>query len=55
MNFCYMRLLTEFLTWLKELNLVEFMFSCCGCVSRVIWEKTGFSCEMSMFKRFANK
>jgi len=42
MNFCYMRLLTEFLTWLKELNLVEFMFSCCGCVSRVVWEKTGF-------------
>jgi len=42
MNFCYMRLLTEFLTWLKELNLVEFLFSCYGCVSRVVWGKIGF-------------
>jgi len=52
MNFCYMRLLTEFLTWLRELNVVDFLFSSCGCVSRVVWEKTGFSCEMSMFKCF---
>jgi hypothetical protein len=52
MNFWYMRLLTEFWCWLGELDLVEFMFSCCGCVSRVVWEKTGFSCEKSMFKRF---
>ena len=43
MNFCYMKLLlTEFLMLLYELNLVEFLFSCCGYVSRVVWEKTGF-------------
>ena len=52
MNFWCMRLLTEFSTWLNELDLVGFLFSCCGCVSQVVWEKTGFSCEMSMFKRF---
>jgi len=27
---------------LDELNLVEFLFSCCGYVSRFVWEKTGF-------------
>ena len=47
-----MRLLTEFLMFLDELELVEFLFSYCNCVSRVVWEKTGFSCEMSVFKRF---
>jgi len=56
MNFCYMKfLLTEFLMLLDELDLEEFMFSCCGYVSRVVWEKMGFSCEMLAFKRFCNK
>jgi hypothetical protein len=40
---------------LDELDLVEFLFSCCDCVRQVVWEKTGFSCEISVFKRFANK
>jgi len=53
MNFCYMKLLlTEFLMLLYELNLVEFLFSCYGYVSRVVREKTGFSCEMLAFKCF---
>ena len=55
MNLRFMRLLTELLIWLRELNLVDFLFSCWGCVSRVVWEKTGFSCEISIFKRFLNK
>jgi len=49
-----MRLWTEFLTWLRELTLVEFLFSCCGCVSRVVWEKTGVLCENSIVNRFEN-
>jgi len=52
MNFCYMRLLTEFLMLLDELDLAKFLFSGCVCVSRVVLEKTGFSCEKSVFKRF---
>jgi len=52
MNFCYMRLLTEFLMLFDELDLVEFLFSCCGYVRRVVWEKMSFSCEMLAFKRF---
>jgi hypothetical protein len=52
MNFWYMKLLTEFLVLLGELNLVEFLFSCCDFVSRVVWEKTGFSCENSSVNRF---
>jgi len=52
MNFWYMRLLTEFSMLLDEMDLVEFLFSCCDWVSRVVWEKTGFSCEKSVFKRF---
>ena len=55
MKFWYMRLLTEFLMFLDELELVEFLFSYCDCVSRVVWEKTGFSCEMSVFKRFCKE
>ena len=55
MNFWYMRLLTEFLTWLDELNLVEFLFSCCGCVSRVVWEKTGLRVRSWCLSVFANK
>ena len=47
-----MKLLAEFLVLLGELDLVEFLFSCCDCVSRVVWEKTGFLCEMPVFKRF---
>jgi hypothetical protein len=46
-----MKLLTEFLMLLDELDLVEFLFSCCDCVSRVVWEKTGFSCENSSVNR----
>ena len=49
-----MSLLTEFLMLLDELDLVEFLFSCCGCGTRVVWEKTEFSCEKSVFKRFCN-
>ena len=45
-------LLTEFLVLLGELDLVKFLFSCCGCVSRVIWEKTGVLCENSIVNRF---
>jgi len=30
---------------LDELGLEKFMFSCCVCVSWVVLEKTGFSCE----------
>ena len=52
MNFWNLRLLTEFLMLLDELNLVEFLFSCCDFVSRVVWEKTGFSCENSSVNRF---
>ena len=40
-----MKLLTEFLMLLDELDLVKFLFSCCVCVSQVVLEKTGFSCE----------
>jgi len=50
-----MRLLTEFLMLLGELDLVEFLFSCCGCVTRVVWEKMGFSCESRCISVFANK
>ena len=35
-----------------ELDLVEFLFSCCVYVSQVVSGKMGFSCEMSAFKRF---
>jgi len=35
-----------------ELDLVEFLFSCGDCVSRVVWEKTDFSCEKLVFKHF---
>jgi hypothetical protein len=41
--------------FLDEWELVEFLFSYCDCVSRVVWEKTGFSCEMSVFKRFCKE
>jgi len=34
---------------LGELHLAEFLSLCCGCVSRVVWEKKGFSCEKLMF------
>jgi len=50
-----MRLLTEFLTWLNELDLVEFRFSCCGCVSRVVWEETGFRVRSRCVSVFANE
>ena len=50
-----MKLLAEFLMLMDELNLVEFLFSCCDFVSRVVWEKTGFSCEMSVFKHFRKR
>jgi len=52
MNFWYIKLLTELSVLLGELNLVEFMFSCRGCVSRVVWEETGVSCENSIVNRF---
>jgi len=52
MNFWYMKLLIEFLMLLGELDLVEFLFSCCGYVSRVVWEKTGVSCEKLIVNRF---
>ena len=52
MKFWYMKLLAEFLMLMDELNLVEFLFSCCDFVSRVVWEKTGFSCENSSVNRF---
>jgi len=55
MNFWYMRLLIEFLMLLGELDLVEFLFSCCCCVSQVVWEKSGFSCESRCISIFANK
>ena len=47
-----MKLLAEFLMLMDELNLVEFLFSCCDFVSRVVWEKAGFSCENSSVNRF---
>jgi len=52
MNFWYVKLLTEFLVLLGELDLVKILFSCCGCVSRVVWEKTGVLCENSIVNRF---
>jgi len=55
MNFWCMRLLTEFSTWLNELDLVDFLFSCCGCVSRVVWEKTGFHVRSWCLSVFANE
>ena len=50
-----MKLLAEFLMLMDELNLVEFLFSCCDFVSRVVWEKTGFSCENSSVNHFENE
>jgi hypothetical protein len=50
-----MKMLTEFLMLLNELNLVGFLFSCCDFVSRVVWEKTRFSCENSSVNRFENE
>jgi hypothetical protein len=50
-----MKLLAEFLMLLDELNLVEFLFSCRDFVSRVVWEKTGTSCENSSVNRFENE
>jgi len=50
-----MRLLTEFLMLLGELDLVGFLFLCGGCVNRVVWEKTGFLCESRCINVFANK
>jgi len=44
---------TEILMLLNELNLVEFLFSCLGYVSRIVWEKTRFFCEKLKFKRFS--
>ena len=41
----------NFFMLFDELDLVEFLFSCCVYVSRVVSEKMGFSCEMSAFKR----
>jgi len=56
MNFCYMRLLTEFLMLLDELDLAEFMFSCCGHVSRVvIRRKWVFRVKCQRSSVFANK
>jgi len=55
MNLWYMRLLTEFLMLLDELDLENFLLSCCVCVSRVVLEKTGFSCENQCLSVFANK
>ena len=52
MKFWYVKFLTEFLVLLGELDLVNFLFSCCGCVSRVVWEKTGVLCENSIVNRF---
>jgi len=52
MNFWYVKFLTEFLVLLGELDLVKFLFSCCGWVSRVVWEKTGVLCEKSIVNRF---
>ena len=40
---------------MKELNLVEFLFSCCGCVSRVVWEKKGLRVRSRCLIFFANK
>jgi len=54
MNFWYMRLLTELLMLLDELDLERFLFSCCLCVSRVVLEKMGFSCENRCLSVFAN-
>ena len=47
-----MKFLTEFLVLLGELDLVKFLFLCCGCVSRVVWEKTEVLCENSIVNRF---
>jgi len=52
MNFWYVKFLTEFLVLLGELDLVKLMFSCCGCISQVIWEKTRVLCENSIVNRF---
>jgi len=52
MNFWYVKFLTEFLVFLGELDLVKFLFSCCGCVSRVVWKKTRVLCENLIFNRF---
>jgi len=37
---------------LDELDLAKILFSRCRCVSRVVLEKPGFSCEKSVFKHF---
>jgi len=55
MNFWYMRLLTEFLMLLDELDLTKFLFSCCGCVSRVVLEKRVFREKSRCLSIFANK
>jgi len=55
MNFWYMRLLTEFLMLFDEMDSTKFLFSCCVCVSRVVLEKMGFSCENRCLSVSANK
>jgi len=55
MNFWYVKFLTEFLVLLGESNLVKFLFSCCGCVSRVVWEKTGVLCENRLLTVLKNE
>ena len=51
-------LLHEVVDWVFDMvegiEPSRILFSCCGCVSWVVWEKTGVLCENSIVNHFEN-